>query len=95
VSVTIEKLQEEDKPQVMALLEQANMHYIPSPEMPHSLKPYPGLIVKAVMGVTRLLAITACQRPVFCLMTCRRKQRRSFPAVLMCPQQFDRPVCIQ
>jgi N-acetylglutamate synthase-like GNAT family acetyltransferase len=34
VSVTIEKLQEEDKPQVMALLEQANMHYIPSPEMP-------------------------------------------------------------
>lgn len=34
MSVTIEKLQEEDKPQVMALLEQANMHYIPSPEMP-------------------------------------------------------------
>jgi ribosomal protein S18 acetylase RimI-like enzyme len=30
----IEKIQEADKPQVMALLKQVNMHYVPSPEMP-------------------------------------------------------------
>jgi ribosomal protein S18 acetylase RimI-like enzyme len=32
--MTIEKLQESDKPEVMALLKQVNMHYVPSPEMP-------------------------------------------------------------
>ncbi|MEZ4601671.1 MAG: GNAT family N-acetyltransferase [Syntrophotaleaceae bacterium] len=30
----IEKIREEDKPQVMALLKQVNMHHVPSPEMP-------------------------------------------------------------
>ncbi|ABA90143.1 N-acetyltransferase, putative [Syntrophotalea carbinolica DSM 2380] len=32
--MTIEKIQEADKPQVMALLKQVNMHYVPSAEMP-------------------------------------------------------------
>jgi ribosomal-protein-alanine N-acetyltransferase len=34
LSVRIEKLQETDKPQVLALLRQVNMHHVPSPEMP-------------------------------------------------------------
>ena len=32
--MNVEKIQEADKPQVMALLKQVNMHYVPSPEMP-------------------------------------------------------------
>lgn len=31
---SIERAREEDKPAIMQLLEQANMHYMPSPEMP-------------------------------------------------------------
>lgn len=32
--MTVEKIDEADKPQVMALLKQVNMHHVPSPEMP-------------------------------------------------------------
>ena len=34
MQVSIEKAREEDRPAIMALLKQANMHHIPSPEMP-------------------------------------------------------------